>query len=91
MIGKGNHSRAEHGYPRSPSGARAKVEYGLTCMDANGGKDEVPDRGTSAKDAYRPGIVGYSCSRRVQSAAEELPFSAVSAGLRGVWYRRAMA
>ena len=53
-------------------------------MDANGGKDEVPDRETSAKDAHRPGIVGYSCSRRVQSAAGEPPFSAVSAGLRGV-------
>lgn len=72
VIGKGNHGRAEHGDPRSPSGAGAKVEYGLTgtCVDANGvGQDEVPDRGTSGRDAHRSGIVGYSRSRREQAAA----------------------
>lgn len=94
VIGKGNHGKAEHGYPRGPSGAGAKVDYGLTgtCVDANGvGQDEVPDRGTSGKDAHRSGIVGYSRSRREQAAAGEPPLSAVPAGLCGVWYRRAMA
>ena len=94
MIGKGNHGRAERGYPRGPSGAGAKVEYGLTgtCVDANGvGQDEVPDRGTSGRDAHRSGIVDYSRSRRGQAATGEPPLSAVSAGLRGVWYKRAMA
>lgn len=70
------------------------IEYGLTgtCVDANGvGQDEVPDRGTSGRDAHRSGIVGYSRSRREQAAAGEPPLSAVSAGLRGVWHRRAMA
>lgn len=69
---------------------RVRTDWNLRGCE-RGGQDEVPDRGTSGRDAHRSGIVDYSRSRRGQAAAGEPPLSAVSAGLRGVWYKRAMA